>query len=75
MEDYNGAFVARFEDTEILIQGNRAAGAMHLGGMTVECLLKHMVVTYHGVRNWGETQSYLVLRSRTLGTTSGVRSI
>lgn len=52
MEDFHGAYVERALDTVALQTANRRMGTMHLGGMTIECLLKHMIVTYHGVTEW-----------------------
>jgi hypothetical protein len=44
MEDYHAAFLQRFKDTEILHTSSRKVAAMHLGGVTVECLLKSMIL-------------------------------
>ncbi|HLN61737.1 MAG TPA: hypothetical protein VK464_09315 [Symbiobacteriaceae bacterium] len=52
MEDFQGAYIERALDTAALQTANRRVGTMHLGGMTIECLLKHMIVTYHRVRGW-----------------------
>ena len=43
MEDYPAAFVERYTDTETLGQSERKIGAMHFGGITIECLLKAMI--------------------------------
>jgi hypothetical protein len=43
MEDYQAAFLERYQDTEILKTSNRKVAAMHLGGVTTECLLKAMI--------------------------------
>ncbi len=44
MEDYHGAFLQRFKDTEVLHTSSRKVAAMHLGGVTIECLLKSMIL-------------------------------
>lgn len=44
MEDYQGAFLARHNDTETLDSSARKVAAMHLGGVTIECLLKWMIL-------------------------------
>jgi hypothetical protein len=43
MEDYQAAFLERHKDTEILKASARKVAAMHLGGVTTECLLKAMI--------------------------------
>jgi hypothetical protein len=44
VEDYQSAFLQRHQDTEILCQSARKIAAMHFGGVTVECLLKSMIL-------------------------------
>jgi hypothetical protein len=44
VEDYQSAFLQRHQDTEILCQSARKVAAMHFGGVTVECLLKSMIL-------------------------------
>jgi hypothetical protein len=44
MEDYQSAFQEREIDTQALCEANRKVAAMHLGGITVECLLKAMIM-------------------------------
>ena len=41
MEDYQAAFLERHTDTETL-KPLRKIGAMHFGGITIECLLKSL---------------------------------
>ncbi len=43
MEDYETAFLQRSQDVEVLHQAGRRTAAMHFGGVTIECLLKHMI--------------------------------
>ncbi|GAX35899.1 hypothetical protein [Nodularia sp. NIES-3585] len=43
MEDYQAAFLERHIDTETL-HPVRKVGAMHFGGVTIECLLKAMIL-------------------------------
>ncbi|MBD2428868.1 hypothetical protein [Phormidium sp. FACHB-1136] len=45
MEDYQSAFLHRFKDTKALHSANRKIAAMHFGGITVECLLKAIVLS------------------------------
>ena len=44
MEDYQAAFLERHQDTEILCSSARKVAAMHFGGVTIECLLKSMIL-------------------------------
>ena len=44
MEDYQSVFLQRHKDTEILCSSNRKVAAMHFGGVTIECLLKSMIL-------------------------------
>jgi hypothetical protein len=44
MEEYQDAFLARHQDTEVLHLSNRQVAAMHFGGVTVECLLKSIII-------------------------------
>jgi hypothetical protein len=44
MEDYQAAFLQRHTDTETLHSSERKVAAMHLGGITIECLLKSMIL-------------------------------
>lgn len=45
MEDYEAAFLQRVTDVEVLHQAGRYAAAMHFGGVAIECLLKHMILS------------------------------
>ena len=45
MEDYEEAFLARYQDTEVLHLSSRQVAAMHFGGVTVECLLKSIIIS------------------------------
>jgi hypothetical protein len=45
MEDYQDAFLARYQDTEVLHLSSRQVAAMHFGGVTVECLLKSIIIS------------------------------
>ncbi|NER95849.1 MAG: hypothetical protein F6J86_18745 [Symploca sp. SIO1B1] len=44
MEDFQAAFLERHTDTEILCQSGRKIAAMHFGGVTIECLLKAILI-------------------------------
>ena len=44
MEDYQAAFAERHTDTEALCNSCRKIAAMHFGGITIECLLKAMIM-------------------------------
>ena len=55
MEDYQSAFLQRHIDTETLCGSERKIAAMHFGGVTVECLLKAMILSSlskGAVREW-----------------------
>ncbi|MFN7714361.1 MAG: hypothetical protein ACK5QS_02620 [Pseudanabaenaceae cyanobacterium] len=43
-ENFQGAFLERYKDTETLCQSDRKVAAMHFGGVTVECLLKAIIL-------------------------------
>jgi hypothetical protein len=45
MEDYHAAFLQRTTDVTILDQNGRRIAALHFGGVAIECLLKHIIVT------------------------------
>lgn len=61
MEDYQAAFMERHIDTETLYPV-RKVGAMHFGGVTIECLLKAIIcntlpgVTSHNLRTHSYTE-------------------
>lgn len=44
MENYEGAYRQRHQDTQVLHQADRKTAAMHLGGCAIECLLKAMIL-------------------------------
>jgi hypothetical protein len=45
MEDFQSAYVERDKDTRVLHDSERKIAAMHLGGVTVECLLKALILS------------------------------
>jgi hypothetical protein len=45
MEDFQSAFGERNQDTTVLHDSDRKIAAMHLGGVTVECLLKALILS------------------------------
>jgi hypothetical protein len=45
MEDYYTAFLQRAKDVTILDKNQRRIAAIHLGGVAIECLLKHLIFT------------------------------
>ena len=52
MEDYQSAFLERHRDTEILFKSHRKIAAMHFGGITIECLLKSMILASVSSQEW-----------------------
>jgi len=52
MEDYQSAFSQRDDDTKILCESNRKIAAMHFGGITIECLLKSMILASVSNKEW-----------------------
>lgn len=52
MEDYERAFQERAIDTHALLNANRNVGAVHFGAITIECLLKTMIVERFSIDNW-----------------------
>ena len=52
MEDYQSAFSQRDDDTKILCESNRKIAAMHFGGITIECLLKSMILASVSSQEW-----------------------
>ena len=49
LENYEGAAEARLQDWEALSSGRRKVGAIHFGGIYIECLLKSIICSEHGV--------------------------
>jgi hypothetical protein len=45
MEDYQAAFLQRAADVTTLDENGRCIAAIHFGGVTVECLLQHILFT------------------------------
>jgi len=45
MEDYHMAFLQRVVDVEKLHEAGRCTGAMHFGGVAIECYLKYLIFT------------------------------
>lgn len=45
MENYQDAFLHRLHDTQVLHESDRKIAAIHFGGITIECLLKSIVLT------------------------------
>jgi hypothetical protein len=45
MEDFQSAYGERDKDTRVLHDSDRKIAAMHLGGVTVECLLKALILS------------------------------
>jgi hypothetical protein len=45
MEDYHAAFLQRAKDVTVLDQNGRRIAAIHIGGVAIECLLKHIIFT------------------------------
>jgi hypothetical protein len=54
MEDYKGAFHDRLADTKVLMEAtpSRKNAALHMGGVTIECQLKALIVSVHRIANW-----------------------
>ncbi|MGK3976881.1 hypothetical protein WMF38_34890 [Sorangium sp. So ce118] len=55
VDDYMGAIGPRARSVRILIRNNRRTIAQHLGGMTVECIIKSAVVHASGITHWACT--------------------
>ncbi len=45
MENYQEAFLHRFDDTKSLHDSGRKVAAIHFGGISVECFLKALLMT------------------------------
>ncbi|WP_321882199.1 hypothetical protein [Paraburkholderia bannensis] len=56
MEDYERAAASRHADVNALLDAEspRAIAAAHLGGVSVECKLKSLVIRYHSIASWDE---------------------
>lgn len=52
MEDYLSAFKERACDTHELKKAKRYVGCIHNGGVTIECLLKAIIVKQTGITAW-----------------------
>lgn len=46
MENYHGAFIERSQDQEALHTQYRKIASMHMGGITIECLLKSIILAH-----------------------------
>jgi hypothetical protein len=60
MENAQSAFIKRHIDTETLCQSGRKIAAIHFGGISIECLLKAMILANlpkGAAREW-KTDSY-----------------
>ncbi len=53
MENYEEAADARLKDWETLSSGKRKVGAVHFGGIYIECLLKSIICSEHDVLEGG----------------------
>lgn len=53
MEDYQKAADTRLSDWEVLCREKRKSGAIHLGGIYIECLLKSMICQMYPVLEQG----------------------
>jgi hypothetical protein len=55
MEDFVGACLERKKDTEALLKLKKHnIAALHLGGITIECRLKSLLILYHSISEWNE---------------------
>jgi hypothetical protein len=52
MEDFRHAYQERLQDKTLLESADRRTAAMHLGGVTIECLLKAMRVEIDHISDW-----------------------
>ncbi|MHA1772876.1 MAG: hypothetical protein ACTSXO_01960 [Candidatus Heimdallarchaeota archaeon] len=52
MEDFEAVYQERMLDTEMLYHQERYIAAMHFGGISIECLLKAMIVDFHNLTEW-----------------------
>ena len=52
MEDFRHAYLERLQDKTLLESADRRTAAMHLGGVTIECLLKAMRVEIDHIADW-----------------------
>lgn len=56
MEDYFRAFTARNSDTLVLKANNRMHAMMHFGGVTIECLIKSLIVDKYKIDGWNTNE-------------------
>jgi len=52
IENYGAASLQRQLDMAVLHNQGRKIGAIHFGGIAIECLLKNMIVQYHALSSW-----------------------
>jgi hypothetical protein len=57
MEDYCSAFRERAIDTHILQKANRSVGCVHNGGVTIECILKAIVIKQNAIIRWKDPRN------------------
>lgn len=56
MEDYYSAFLSRSLDTDHLFDGKRTVATVHMGAISIECLLKSIIVARYSIDGWGSNQ-------------------
>jgi hypothetical protein len=55
MENFAGAYIARKKDVLAFIERQEhSIASFHLGGVTIECQLKSLLVSYHKITEWGD---------------------
>lgn len=59
MENYSAAANNRYSEAQILLNHLKYVAAIHLGGVSVECRLKELLVIYHRINNWDEKSKRL----------------
>ena len=59
LEDYATAFLERAKDTDVLLNATRSTGTIHFGGITIECLIKAIIVEIKGIDEWRINQDGL----------------
>lgn len=54
LENYAGAFEQRHSEFDMLCTKGMNVLAFHIAGISLECLLKHKLISFSGITNWGE---------------------
>lgn len=59
MENYSSAASHRYSEAQILLAHSKYVAAVHMGGVSIECKLKELLIIYHRITNWSDKSQRL----------------